>query len=728
MLAAMSEAHPDIPDLPGYRVLRAIGSGAAATVYVAIKRSLAREVAAKVFRTTEAASIAAFEQVLRANARLSHPGIVGIHQIGRSADGRLYHSMPLLPGAAAARRRLRLRPLKVAAVVRELLDALAYAHQLDVIHGSITPANVLFDAAGRAKLADFGIARQAAVDGRPDPATSAYLSPEQLRGAAPDARSDLYSLAAVACELLTGTAPFPAGSDEALLATRTPPRLPPAASSWQAWIDQALAANPERRFQNAAAMAAALAALAGARPSRPGGATARPGMPAWTLALAVLVLAVVGAAAFWFWNRHAPNAAANAPPVIAPAPATAPASVTVAQPAPASTAPTPIEQAAALAAAGDALRSSGHLFAPPGANAAEKYLNALALDPANAAAHAGIDALLATQRQRLEPAWQGRQLGAVAALVKSCDALARHASRRGRADWRSQREALARNLGNTIAAAANARDLDTVKTLEPLAATLPAIYPAGFDLAAAKRRALTPIAGSVLRDHGGPLVVYVPATGSAPAYAIGRTAVTRSEYAAFARATGRPAASCREAYNPFSRMRHLTWENPGFAQAGNHPVVCVSWNDAAAYAAWLSTTTGEPYHLVSSAEWQRAAQGMPAGDACRLGNVDDASRRGAVVGERWACNDGAASTAPVGGYAPSALGVYGLYGNVSDWLAGGDARRRPFRGLSWRDGQRQTALGRAGTAGADVGYTNVGFRVVRSIDAAHPAPPSVQLH
>ncbi|MGH8192343.1 MAG: SUMF1/EgtB/PvdO family nonheme iron enzyme, partial [Rhodanobacteraceae bacterium] len=254
---------------------------------------------------------------------------------------------------------------------------------------------------------------------------------------------------------------------------------------------------------------------------------------------------------------------------------------------------------------------------------------------------------------------------------------------------------------------------------------LPATYPAGFDLAAAERRAAKPVAGERLRDRGGPLLVYVPAAGTDSAFAIGRVEVTRGDYAAFVHATHRPASTCVEAYNWFSRLRHLTWKSPGFTQTDEHPVVCVSWDDAVAYAVWLSSATGEPYRLPSSSEWLRTAQGMPNGTPCQLGNVDDASRHSAMDNDRFSCDDGYAQTAPVGHYAPSGVGAYDMYGNVSEWLAaGGSVRDRAFRGLSWRDGSHQTPLGSHGTAAANVGYTNIGFRVVRVIDAAHPAPPA----
>src|SRR6185312_12163349 len=191
-----------------------------------------------------------------------------------------------------------------------------------------------------------------------------------------------------------------------------------------------------------------------------------------------------------------------------------------------------------------------------------------------------------------------------------------------------------------------------------------------------------------LRDPNGPELVYVPATTDAPAFAIQRVEVTRADYAAFAQATQRAASKCLEAYNPFSRMQHLTWQKPGFAQGGDHPAVCVSWDDAVAYATWLSKTTGQDYRLPSGAEWLRAAQGMPKESPCQLGNVDDVSRKSKMDNDKLSCNDGAEYTAAVGHYAPSGVGAFDMYGNVSEWMAGGSTGSRVFRGLSWRDGGR----------------------------------------
>jgi serine/threonine-protein kinase PpkA len=195
-------------EVPGYRLVHPIGRSGASTVYQAMQRSLERQVAVKIFEVVDADAAARFEPLLRTNARLSHPNIVGVHQIGHTADGRLFHSMPFLVSAESSSHTLRAKPLKIAALLREVLDALGHAHRRGIVHGGIKPSNVLFDAQGHARLADFGIARCAAEIGLPHPAAESYQSPEQSRGQPPGQRSDLYSVGVLAWHLLTGSLPF----------------------------------------------------------------------------------------------------------------------------------------------------------------------------------------------------------------------------------------------------------------------------------------------------------------------------------------------------------------------------------------------------------------------------------------------------------------------------------------------------------------------------------------
>ena len=720
---------------PGYRLIRWLAPSAAASIYMASDLSNGRPAAIKIFHHVDARILQRLERRLQANAELSHPCIVPVHEIARTTDGRLFHSMPLLMGFEQARHDLLGRPLRIAALLRGLLEGLAYAHRSGTVHGGIKPSNVLFDKQGYAQLADFGIACSMAEPGQPSPDRGRYLSPEQAEGKAPDPRSDLYSVGILAYELLAGPSPVGGRAGQAV------PRLPPRAAAWQPWMNRALAVSPELRFQTAEEMAGALRGVIGTRGfdgDDPATESTPPRRaPKWSYA-AILVAVIVMLIGWGIsGHRRAPVIAAATPAATASVddPALA---VSSGQPAPAlpaiSDSASPLaDRVQGLIATADTLRANGHLFSPPFQNAASHYLAALAFDPGNPDAAAGIEAMLATLRNQLDASWRNASDTTQATgMLQRGDELAEHARAPARLAWRWYRARLARQVGEAVVRAARAHDAKKVSALEPLAKALPAKFPGGFDLADAQQMASTRVAGRAdasaslqrqqMRDPRGPQLVYVPATDGAPAFAIARNDVTRADYAAFVHATHRPAAKCLEAHNPFSRLRHLTWQSPGFAQEGDHPVVCVSWDDATAYAAWLSQKTGQHYRLASSSQWLRAARGMPRGSPCKLGNVDDVSRQGRFDNDRWSCNDGAAETAPVGRYAASAVGAYGMYGNVSEWVAGGSPGSRPFRGVSWRDGSHESALGRHGTADPDVGYNSVGFRVMRVIDPVHPAP------
>jgi len=735
-------------EVPGHRLVRPLGRGGMATVYLAIQASLSRPVAVKILQAPTDEAITRFEQEARTIARLQHPHIITIYEVGRTSDGQLFYTMPYLPNGDLSKLDLRESPARIAAVIRALADALGHAHQRGIVHRDVKPENVLFDQHKRPLLTDFGIAhatdslrvtRQGATMG-----SSGYMSPEQARGLDIDGRSDLYSLGVVCYELLTGDLPFN-GSDALATAIahieQPVPRLPPTKRGWQPFLDKALAKSPADRFQNAQEMIDALEVTTGRRnPASmpPAMRFARIGKP-WGYALAAVCAIALAAIAGWLWRDFAPHIApstlvSRSGDSVVPARATADANGVASRgsavlPAGAS-APAPASSSAAVTAArvtvllahGNALFAQGRLIAPKSDNAADAYLAVLILQPGNLAARAGLDRILARMQQDMQKAWKDEDPDRVHSQVRRGDVLANSADADARKSWQATRAQLATNLGNALADAAHAQQRDRIAKWRALAEALPATWPAGFDPKLLDAPPPPPPlhAGSPLRDANGPSLVYLPAQDGTPAFAIGRTEVTRAEYAQFVQATHRKAAACAEAMNPFSRMHDWTWSEPGFAQTGAHPVVCVSWNDAVAYAKWLSQRTGQPYRLPTDAEWLRAAAGGADGGPCARGNVDDVSRKSALDNDRLKCDDGAAETAPVGRYAASAAGAFDMYGNVSEWLAGGTARNRAFRGLSWRDGSHESALKRRGTAASDLGYTNVGFRVLRVIDAQHP--------
>src|SRR5690242_1947502 len=259
-------------EIPGHRLVRPLGRGGMATVYLAIQASLSRPVAVKILQAPTDEAITRFEQEARTIARLQHPHIVAIYEVGRTSDGQLFYTMPYLPNGDLSRLDLRESPARIAAVIRALASALGHAHQHGIVHRDVKPENVLFDQHRRALLTDFGIARasdnlrvtrQGATMG-----SSGYMSPEQARGLDIDGRSDLYSLGVVAYELLTGDLPFH-GTDALATAIahieQPVPRLPPLKRAWQSFLDKALAKSPEDRFQNAQEMIDALDVVSGRR-------------------------------------------------------------------------------------------------------------------------------------------------------------------------------------------------------------------------------------------------------------------------------------------------------------------------------------------------------------------------------------------------------------------------------------------------------------------------------
>ena len=212
-----------------YRLVRELGAGGMATVYLARDERHERDVAIKVLRPELAAVIggARFLAEIRTTAHLQHPNILPLFDSG-AAGPFLYYVMPHVAGDSLRDRLRRETQLAITDAVRiasEVASALDYAHRQGVIHRDIKPENVLFHD-GRAMVADFGIALAASkVDGGRMTATGMslgtphYMSPEQAMGEREiTARSDVYSLGAVLYEMLVGEPPFTGPTAQAIVA------------------------------------------------------------------------------------------------------------------------------------------------------------------------------------------------------------------------------------------------------------------------------------------------------------------------------------------------------------------------------------------------------------------------------------------------------------------------------------------------------------------------------
>ncbi|MCG8467026.1 MAG: alpha/beta fold hydrolase, partial [Gemmatimonadetes bacterium] len=255
-----------------FDLIRRIGRGGMASVYLALDRKHDRPVALKVFDQGELGDIGAkrFRREILVTSGLQHPHILPLLDSGTLGD-RLFYAMPFVDGPTLSERLRDPEPIprsEVVRIAREVAGALDYAHGRGVIHRDIKPGNILFSA-GHAVVADFGIAHIAhAHSGTLTSGsligTPSYMSPEQLSGAAVDHRTDIYSLACVVYELFAGRPPFTGtvheilgahlGGDAAPLSRHRPDVAPEITRC----VTTGLAKAPDDRYESASEFASAL--------------------------------------------------------------------------------------------------------------------------------------------------------------------------------------------------------------------------------------------------------------------------------------------------------------------------------------------------------------------------------------------------------------------------------------------------------------------------------------
>jgi len=269
------------PTVGRYEILMELGRGAMGTVYKARDPKINRLLAIKTIRFSDEFEDDQLKEIkerffteAELAGKLSHPGIVAIHDIGEDYD-LTYMAMEFLDGEDLEKycKKGSLLPIrKLLDIIAETADALEYAHNNGVIHRDIKPANIMLLKNGRVKVTDFGIAksmsasktRSGIILGTPN-----YMAPEQIMGRQIDARSDIFSLGIVFFQLLTGDLPFRGDNLNSLFYKVTqvkhtsPSKInPKVIKPCEQILDKALAKNPDHRFQKASDLAKYLRILA----------------------------------------------------------------------------------------------------------------------------------------------------------------------------------------------------------------------------------------------------------------------------------------------------------------------------------------------------------------------------------------------------------------------------------------------------------------------------------
>jgi serine/threonine-protein kinase len=342
-----------------YKVERALGAGGMATVYLAEDVKHHRKVAVKVMRPDLAQTLGAdrFLREVEIAAQLSHPHILPVYDSGQ-AEGLLYYVMPYVEGESLQERMQRESQLPVEdalRIAREVAEALAYAHERNIIHRDIKPANIMLSR-GHALVADFGIARAMGSGASITQTglavgTPQYMSPEQASGSpGVDGRADVYALGCVLYEMLAGEPPFTGPTPQAIITrsltenprslTMSRVGLPP---TLDGIVTRALAKSPADRFQTPGALATALSGStdfsSGVRAALPAGEGPSPllvwglfgfaslvtlgifyglvnrwGLPSWVLGLAIGLLGIGAVVLFLTGRMEARRRAGAATP------------------------------------------------------------------------------------------------------------------------------------------------------------------------------------------------------------------------------------------------------------------------------------------------------------------------------------------------------------------------------------------------------------------------------
>lgn len=756
--------------IPGLKIISKIGEGGMSKVYLAEQISLKRKVAVKVMRleiSDNDLDVQRFKHEAKTIAHLTHPNIINIYNIGQTAKGEIFFTMPYLNHGDFSNYIIE-NELEFIQLLQSICDGLAFAHDRGVVHRDIKPENLLFDEFGNVRIADFGIAitkngtrmtKEHQIVG-----SAQYMSPEQARSLKVDIHTDIYSLGIVIYERLTGKVPFDSDESISILVNHVsaePPKLPPKMRHWQKLIDKCLAKDPSNRFQTMVELKIALSKIPTNTIQRTNssinsilgsfyGKHLKWFIPSIVL---IIILATV------YSNLKQPEntfqtdkngvAATNIANLQDKSPiqknnTTVEKTLAIKNNKPINTESEKqlsideIKQKIAFqnSSFGENIIvlteeqilqqeiqklleqakiniEEYQLSRPKTNNATDQLLAILTLKPGNTDAILGIEKIGQKYFQLINSAIKNNDY--ITALkhsksVKKFNDKTNNTNKK----FKVQKKAI---LDSITSLDLSTTDISTDKVntiIKIIKLFSPDDISIGHyeDILKLKNG---PQIGEKLLDEAGIETILI-----SKYLAVTTREITVESYTEFAISTDRIASKCKHDAGGFgSFFSTFTWNKPLFQQASSHPVVCISQSDSQAYSEWLSQQTENRYRLPTKQEWLLLADVKNSSfNACKTANTAGSeSKKSRIKNQNYSCNDKFEFTAPVASYTINANGLYDIQGNVSEWLY---CDKKPClnpiaMGSSWYDGKQSNTLTITNKYKMNNGYTHIGFRLVRDL-------------
>lgn len=704
--------------LDKYTIVRKLGRGGMADVYLAYDNQLEREVAIKVLPpefTRDPTRFSRFEKEIKATAKLNHPNLVPVYEVNSATlDGAKihYYAMCYLPGGELKDKiEAGLSEQESIDILISLADALGYAHKNGIIHRDIKPQNIIFDGFGKPVISDLGIAKS--TDNLDETrvtstgmslGTPYYMSPEQAMGESElDGRTDIYALGILLYEMLTQHVPFTGSSGMAVALKHIQediPTLPSKHSHLQPILAKCLAKDKTRRYKTADELIEDLTKVNKAI-TKPADYSTHAANQVKLFAGVVSLLVVSLLVVILYQNR------------IIFSPDTAPANIadeeTISEPAQAQVV-APIIDTAEVQANPIAIQENVDELPVDIADASQQLLEQQ-ISEISEATIADIDEYRLSSPEDNNALNKIEQIRLLApnhsVIAELSDKVADRYLQLVNSSIANNKFSNAENyLSSALNISPNYEPLKTAandinrartryqnKLVDELVGPL-AIIPAGEFMMGTMTSKNTNIPAEA------PVHKVI-----VPQFKLAKHEVSVGQFKRFIDDTSyitsaeKQNQGCYIYSQTWTEVSDYSWKNPGFKQSDSDPVLCVSYYDIEAFIDWLNKKTNKQFRLPSEAEWEYSARagsdtiysfGNSPDELCLHGNFADSDK---IINEdsnelnfkffskSKGCSDGKmVGTMPVATYKANTFGLYDMHGNAAEWVA--DCWRANYHGAT----------------------------------------------